>query len=409
MIRTQTAIALVSALMLVLAGCASGVGPAPTSGADTTATNDADVDAGDSGGGGGDGTAAEGSSEISFYLSDMPSAIDDFEHLNVTITKVGFHRVESAETERDATTANETTTAATTNETPTEPTATERPTATPTATATLTAEPEDGEEADDRDDDREHENETEQDQDREEDQEQEQDGDGEWVTHDVNDTTVDLTELQGANATKLDVLEVAPGTYDKVFIYVGEIDATLKNGEQVRVKLPSERLHVNKQLTVGDGDATDFVFDVSVFKGGNSGKYILKPVVSQTGTGDEVEIDPVDDDEERKGGNGSDEKNPEDERDGDGNESEAGELAADIRGPVKSGTSITLAVIRDGDPVANATVEANGERAGTTDADGTIEVDVPQDAGALEIAVTKGEAELEIERTIRGGGGNGGE
>lgn len=409
MIRTQTAIALVSALMLVLAGCASGVGPAPTSGADTTATNDADVDAGDSGGGGGDGTAAEGSSEISFYLSDMPSAIDDFEHLNVTITKVGFHRVESAETERDATTANETTTAATTNETPTEPTATERPTATPTATATLTAEPEDGEEADDRDDDREHENETEQDQDREEDQEQEQDGDGEWVTHDVNDTTVDLTELQGANATKLDVLEVAPGTYDKVFIYVGEIDATLKNGEQVRVKLPSERLHVNKQLTVGDGDATDFVFDVSVFKAGKSGKYILKPVVSQTGTGDEVEIDPVDDDEERKGGNGSDEKNPEDERDGDGNESEAGELAADIRGPVKSGTSITLAVIRDGDPVANATVEANGERAGTTDADGTIEVDVPQDAGALEIAVTKGEAELEIERTIRGGGGNGGE
>ncbi len=444
MIRTQTAIALVSAVMLVLAGCAGGVSPAPNGGVDTTAANDADVGAGTDGGDGGDGTATEGSSAISFYLSDKPSAIDDFEHLNVTITKVGFHRVESAETDA-TTTANETTTAETTNETPTEPTATDQPTATATptttatATATLTAEPEDGDEADDG----EYENETEQEQDpdddeqdraaeneQEQEQEREQDGDGEWVTKDVNDTSVDLTELQGANATKLDVLEVAPGTYDKVFIYVGEIEATLKNGEQVRVKLPSERLHVNERFTVGNADEIDFVFDVSVFKAGKSGKYILKPIVSQTGTGDEVEIDPVDDDEddeEKKGGDG--EKDPEDENGDDTDEHEAGEgnetagdegngtatetevgaLTADLRGPVKSGSTVTLVVSRNGDPVANATVEVNGERVGTTGADGTAEVEIPQDAEELEITVTKGEAELEIERTIRGGGGNGGE
>jgi hypothetical protein len=437
MIRTQTAIALVSALMLVLAGCAGGVSPAPNGGVDTTAANDADVGAGTDGGDGGDGTATGKSSAISFYLSDKPSAIDDFEHLNVTITTVGFHRVESAETDA-TTTANGTTTTETTNETPTEPTATDQPTATATgtatATATVTAEPEDGGEGDDR----EHENETEQEQDRDDDeqereeeqeQDREQDGDGEWVTTDVNDTTVDLTELQGANATKLDVLEVVPGTYDKVFIYVGEIEATLQNGEQVRVKLPSERLHVNNRFTVGNNDSVDFVFDISVFKAGKSGKYILKPVVSQTGTGDEVEIDPVDDDdedEETKGGDG--EKNPEGENaddmdeneagegnetagdDGNGTETETavGELTADLRGPVKSGATVTLAVTRNGDPVANATVEVNGERVGTTDADGTIEVEIPQDAEELEISVTKGEAEIEIERTIRGSGGNGG-
>ena len=429
MIRTQTAIALVSALMLVLAGCAGGVSPAPNGGVDTTAADDAGVVAGSDGGDGGDGTATGGSSAITFYLSDKPSAIDDFEHLNVTITKVGFHRVESAETDA-TTTANETTTAETTNETPTEPTASDQPTATETpttmatATATLTAEPEDGDEADDG----EYENETEQEQDPdddeqdrgEKDQEREEDGDGEWVTKDVNDTSVDLTELQGANATKLDVLEVAPGTYDKVFIYVGEIEATLQNGEQVRVKLPSERLHVNERFTVGNGDEIDFVFDVSVFKAGKSGKYILKPIVSQTGTGHEVEIDPVDDDEdgeEKKGGPGeegteSDESGAGEENgpdDGtDGNETETGALTADLRGPVKSGSTVTLAVSRNGDPVANATVEVNGDRVGTTDADGTIEVDIPQDAEELEITVTKGEAELEIERTIRGSGGNGG-
>lgn len=429
MIRPQTAIAVVSALLLVLAGCTGGMGPAPTGDVGTTAPSGADV------GDGGDGGAAGSASAISFYLSDKPSAIDDFEHLNVTITKVGFHRVASDGTETDPTTANETTSPATTIETPTEPTATDQPTATATATttatATLTADPEDGGEADDR----EHDNETDQDQDRdrdedderdrdeekehEQDREQDRDGNGEWVTKDVNDTTVDLTELQGANATKLDVLEVAPGTYDKVFIYVGEINATLKNGEEVRVKLPSERLHVNKRFTVGDGDAIDFVFDVSVFKAGKSGKYILKPVVSQTGTGDEIEIDSVDeddddrtdDDEKSEAGerdDASDDRDEGDDREGEENETDPGELTAELRGAVKPGQVVTLAVSQEGDPVANATVEVNDERVGTTDADGTIEVEVPTDAGELEIGIEKGEAELEIERTIRGDDGNGG-
>jgi len=226
-------------------------------------------------------------------------------------------------------------------------------------------------------------------------------------------TTVDLTELQGANATELEVLEVAPGTYDKVFIYVGGINATLKTGERVRVKLPSERLHVNERFTVADGDAVDFVFDVSVFEAGKSGKYILKPVVSRTGTGDEVEIDPVDkddddgtdDDEKSEVEEGDDGDDREDER----NETEPGELTAELRGAVKPSGTVTVAVSRAGDSVANATVEVNGERVGTTDADGTIEVEVPTDADALEIEITKGEAELEIERTVRGSDRNGGE
>lgn len=421
MIRTQTAIALASAVLLVLAGCTGGVGSAPTDDVGTTATSDAS----DS-----DGEVAGSTGMISFYLSDKPSAIDDFEHLNVTITKVGFHRVGTTETDTPmgTTTPNETTTA---NET----TIAETSTTTTPSTATLTAEtessgddtttpiqtpePEDNEESQDREQDEE----TAGDQVRDGDQEREQDrdGDGQWVTEDVNDTTVDLTGLQGANATKLDVLEVPPSTYDKVFIYVGDINATLKNGEQVRVKLPSERLQVNERFTVGDDDAIDFVFDVSVFEAGKSGKYILKPVVSQTGTGDKVEIDPVDgadvnktkDAEANKNEDGDENNEAADgeggeERKGEENETAPEKLAANLRGPVKPGQTVTVAVAQEGNPVANATVVVNEERVGTTDGDGTLEIEVPTDTEEIEIEITKGRAKLEIEREIRGGGGSGG-
>lgn len=63
------------------------------------------------------------------------------------------------------------------------------------------------------------------------------------------------------------------------------------------MKLPSERLQLNERFTVGNNESIDFVFDVSVVQRGNAKGYILKPVVSESGTGDEVEIDRVDDDD----------------------------------------------------------------------------------------------------------------
>lgn len=114
-------------------------------------------------------------------------------------------------------------------------------------------------------------------------------------TIDVEDRTIDITRLTGANATLVDSFNVSNGTYTKVFLHVGEVNATLESGEQVRVKLPSQKLHVNKEFTVGDGDEVDFVFDITVFKAGNSGKYILKPVISESGV--DKEVNPVEDDE----------------------------------------------------------------------------------------------------------------
>lgn len=166
--------------LLVLAGCSSVMGPGGSSGSGT----------------------------VNFYVSDQPGAIEDFEHLNVTVDAV-----------------------------------------------TLVA------------------------------------GNGNKTTYDANGT-YDLTELRGSNASLVATFDVPSGNYTKVFLHVAETEGTLKEGSNTTVKLPSERLQLNTNFTVGAGEAVDFVYDVQVTKAGNSGKYVLRPVVSESGT--DVEIDEVD-------------------------------------------------------------------------------------------------------------------
>ncbi|WP_227739069.1 DUF4382 domain-containing protein [Halorientalis pallida] len=262
--RTKALTALALAGMLVLAGCSGGVDTGTPTAADGTPTT-------------ADGTPAEGTSSVvitqaaqagvNFYVSDQENAIADFEHLNVTISEIGFQRAE-----------------------------------------------------------------------------------GGWSEHAVDNRTVDLTRLQGANATRLTTVQPENGTYTKVFAYVSDVNATLTTGEQVRVKLPSEKLQLNFEFTVGANASTDFVFDIAVHKAGNSGKYILRPVVSQSGT--DVPIEPVGEDLDVE--------------------------FVDEEAVTRGGTA-TLEVTRDDEPVANATVEIDGQAVGTTDADGRVTVASPDE------------------------------
>jgi hypothetical protein len=184
-----------------------------------------------------------------------------------------------------------------------------------------------------------------------------------------------------------------------VFVYVSEINATLDNGEQVNVKLPSEKLQLNKEFTVGNGEAVDFVFDITVKKAGNSGKYILQPVVSESGTSDQVEIRDVDadDDEERDDRGKDDDRN--DQRDDDRDTDEA--LNASFVGAVTQGENATVQVRDDGTAVENASVVVNGEQVGTTDADGELTFVVPDDR-ELDVEITAGDRETELERMFAG-------
>ena len=119
-------------------------------------------------------------------------------------------------------------------------------------------------------------------------------GDSEgWVEYDIEDKQINLLDVLG-----LDAMEVWSGqleadtTYDKMFIYVGAsddtpaIDAKLNNSdEEPNVKLPSNKLHINKPFTTPpEGEEPiNFVYDVTVVKAGKSGQYILKPQVDESG------------------------------------------------------------------------------------------------------------------------------
>ncbi|WP_276261047.1 DUF4382 domain-containing protein [Haloglomus litoreum] len=309
--------AMLAAAMLVLAGCTGGV-------------------PGGAGGGSGPGDAAmtDGSGTVTLYVSDQPGAMGDFEHLNVTIDRVAYHRVNASDdvgSTADGMDANESA-----NETDAEE-----------------------EEADEHEDE------------READDELESEG---WESYDINDTTVDLTELQGENATVVGQQRLPDGTYDRVFLYVSDVNGTLDDGSSTRVKLPSGKLQVEKRFTVGSNESLDFVFDATVVKAGNSGKYVLTPVVAESGT--DVGIKEVAED------------------------GESG-VSARFLGSVDRGEAATVKVTRRGQPVAGATVEIGGEEY-RTGGDGTVMFDVPDDAEVVEIEVEYEDGEVELTRKFPG-------
>ncbi|MFB6269005.1 MAG: DUF4382 domain-containing protein [Halobacterium sp.] len=190
---SRTAVTLAVTALLVTAGC-SGLMP-----------------------GAGDGEGGAGT--VAFYVSDQPGAIEDFDHLNVTITQVAFHPANASENES-------------------------------------------------------------------------------WVTRDVDNRTVDLTRLQGDNASIVGNHTIPAGDYDKVFIHVGAINATLTSGESADVKLPSEKLQLSSNFTVEANETLSFVYDVRVHRTG-SGMYILRPQAGESGP--DKPITRVD---QRRGGEG---------------------------------------------------------------------------------------------------------
>ncbi len=101
---------------------------------------------------------------------------------------------------------------------------------------------------------------------------------------------VNLVEFQGEDAVALWEGYAPEGDYTKIFLYV---DTTVtgvleEGGEEIEVKLPSNKLQLKIPFTVGDepeGEATEFVFDITVHRAGNSGQYILQPQLSESGEG----------------------------------------------------------------------------------------------------------------------------
>ncbi len=188
------------------------------------------------------------------------------------------------------------------------------------------------------------------------------------------------------------------GTYGKVFVHVEEINATLENGESVNVKLPSEKLQINQEFTVESNDSVDFVFDITVHEAGNSGKYILTPVISESGT--DVPIEDVDDDRAEDEGENEEREDEEDDseqEEGEERDDVEMELDASFVGAVEPGENATVQVSSNGSAVANATVAVNDDVVGETDGAGQLTFSVPEDVDEIEVEIESGDAEFELE------------
>jgi hypothetical protein len=96
--------------------------------------------------------------------------------------------------------------------------------------------------------------------------------------------TVDLTQLRGEQSQEIWRGDIPAGRYSHVYIYVSEVTGKLEStGQIVDVKLPSSKLHVPMLFQVTDDAVTSFTFDITVVATGNSGKYILKPQIGESG------------------------------------------------------------------------------------------------------------------------------
>jgi hypothetical protein len=120
-------------------------------------------------------------------------------------------------------------------------------------------------------------------------------GDDECVVEETFDPVdVNLVGLTGEAAVALWAGYVPEGDYTKVFLYVDEVwgvPVGAEEGETIEIKLPSNKLQIQLPVDVEGEETTDFVFDISVHAAGNSGMYILKPQISESGQGAKYQIE----------------------------------------------------------------------------------------------------------------------
>lgn len=105
--------------------------------------------------------------------------------------------------------------------------------------------------------------------------------------------TVDLTQVKGDRAISILEENLEAGNYTGVHLQVSNVSASIDN-ETADVKIPSERLKINKEFEIAPNSTTSFVFDINVVRRGQSGSYNLLPVISESGVaGQDVEVEEV--------------------------------------------------------------------------------------------------------------------
>ena len=112
------------------------------------------------------------------------------------------------------------------------------------------------------------------------------DSEAERTEVDIEDTQVDLVELQGDASESIGSDELETGEYATLQLEVGEaVDASLVEGGEATVRTPGEApLKLDESFEIRADQTTSFLADFTPVKQGQSGRYTLQPVA------DEVEV-----------------------------------------------------------------------------------------------------------------------
>ena len=134
---------------------------------------------------------------------------------------------------------------------------------------------------------------------------------------DLDDATVDLTQVVGDKAIGVFEGELSEGQYNKIELYVSAIEGIV-DGDEAEVRVPSEKLQLTSSFEIRADEPVEFVFDINVVKRGPNNGYNLQPVISQSGVnGTDVEVEEIDGDETDESGDGGSDDGDEDGSNGE--------------------------------------------------------------------------------------------
>lgn len=101
-----------------------------------------------------------------------------------------------------------------------------------------------------------------------------------------NNNKINLLSLTGGNSEHLGEMEIPAGEISQIRLVLGDDNYIMQNGRRIDLKTPSAqqsglKLKVNKPLEAGISYDLVIDFDASrsIVRAGNSGQYILKPVL----------------------------------------------------------------------------------------------------------------------------------
>ena len=101
-----------------------------------------------------------------------------------------------------------------------------------------------------------------------------------WTEIELDNVTVDLTNLTATNETIVANLSLDAGNYSKVELFVAKV-VGIVDGEQVEVFVPSGKLKIVGAFEVKDNETLEFVFDIHVVQRGHKAVYNLLPVIAK--------------------------------------------------------------------------------------------------------------------------------